>query len=103
MSFQVFDMILKILERQNFGVSVHKTRLTIILKINKESKLLFLLKRVGYTQKLQKKVLNGGKAQIQVSDKSPFIVRYHSNSQRASVTFSYSVRNKHGVLISRKI
>ena len=102
--FQVFDMILTIMQRQNYGMTLHRTKVTVKLEITKITKLKFLLRRAENTRlsTLEKSFVNGCKAKMTLSTGKPFVVRYNTNSLRASVTFNYSVRNKHGILMNRK-
>ncbi len=96
-------MIVTTLQRQEFGIVMHKTRAMIIVQITSLTKLRFLFKRAGINTQLDKKILNGGKAKVIVTETVPFIIRYNKNRERASVTFRYSVWNKHGVLLSINI
>ena len=85
-------------------MTLHRTKVTVKLEITKITKLKFLLRRTGNTRlcTLEKSFVNGCKAKLTLSTGTPFVVRYNTNTLRASVTFNYSVRNKHGILMNRK-
>ena len=99
--WQVFNGIIKIATRSNYGVDVKVTQKTKTMTITHIDKMKYILRR-GMSEEplLVKTFADRTRSEVTASPKNPIVIRYSITKQKASFRLKFNVFNAHGVQLN---